>query len=125
MSSKTKVCRICEVAKDFSEYHKATTNFGGDGYRRTCRACEAAAKAARAGEEEPAPAPQGPTLKLGVSLGFEAVFDGTDFVVTQTSGEKTVTMWFSPYELARLAAFGDEVVNAGHVPVSTIAGNTA
>lgn len=121
MSAKTKVCKICGRAKPVAEYCKATTSFGGDGYRKTCRACEAEARASRAGQEEPAPVPQGPTLKLGVSLGFEAVFDGTDFVVTQTSGEQTVTMWLSPYELARLAAFGDAVVNAGHVPVRTTA----
>lgn len=116
--SEPKVCRSCGNPKPLDAFSKAPARFGGDGRRKDCKECHALKRATQAGEEvssapeSPAEAPEFPSVQVANSLGFDAQYDGTDFIVSQKNGEDEHTVILAPHELKRLWEFAEGLAKA-------------
>lgn len=116
----TKVCRTCEQRKNTTEFRKAPTRFGGDGFSKSCKACcleKQQQRKAEGGGTEPiasGPDPSTPQLKVGPTLGFRCWVEAGDVVIEQESGSGTVTIWLTHAEIAQLTQFSaDNELKAG------------
>lgn len=118
-----RIRRTCEQPKSLSEFRKAPTRFGGDGYSKDCKDCLALARAqrraARDADQEPPhhqqdERGQNPTLAIPMCMEVDAEWDGTDFVLTQDNEGTTMTIYLAPHALRRLWLWAEELAQQQH-----------
>lgn len=119
MSKKSKQCRRCAETKALTEFNRAPTVFGGDGYTKDCKDCRALIRQERKAAAEGGGSEQQqeveetrPHLSVPWTLGFRVVVEGVEFHITQTNGDTESTVILAAHELRALWEFAQAQVSS-------------